>query len=367
MPRKVRAEGGGRKGRAEDLRRVIFIGVLGFLIGGCASSRPQVELAYFPPPPARARVVHLKSFNNLSDLAHRPRSWTEAFRGLAPTPHVVAPAGIAYRDGHLYICDTGVNVVRRWDLAIGSAVDFGADGAAVLLKPVAVAVDDAGGVYVADTELAQVIAFRADGSVARRYWRSEVKDSRPVAVAVSGDRLAVADISDHRVVEYSIRDGEETGRFGGIGDGGGQFFFPMGLAAVADGGLAVADMMNSRVQVFDAARDLVLSFGQPGDRYGDMGKPRQVAIGPDGTYFVSDADFAYVHMFSGAGQLLMLLGGPDEPLGGTPLPCGVAVAPKLPTSIADLVPSDFHADYFLFVANALGEKRLSLYAVDATD
>jgi DNA-binding beta-propeller fold protein YncE len=141
----------------------------------------------------------------------------------------------------------------------------------------------------------------------------------------------------------------------------------MGIAPVADGGVCVADMMNSRVQVFDAARGFVMSFGRPGDRYGDMGKPRQVAVGPDGTYFVADADFAHVHLFNRAGQLLMLLGGPDEPIGGTPLPCGVAVAAEVPAGIAALVPPEFHADYFLFVANSLGERRLSLFAVDASE
>jgi len=59
----------------------------------------------------------------------------------------------------------------------------------------------------------------------------------------------------------------------------------------------------------------------------------------------------------------MLLGGPEDRPGGTPAPVGVAVAAGLPPSLAAMVPQDFRADYYVFVSNTTGTKRMSLFAV----
>ena len=332
-------------------------------VAGCAPSSVKIEPVYFPAPPARAHVVHLKSFNRLGELVPVKRGWLESFREGAPFPHARSPAGLAYRDGCLYICDTGLNVVHRWDLSTGKAASFGRDGKPALIKPVDVAVDNAGTMYVADTGLARVVTFNANGAAGRRFQSAEREAYRPVAVAVRGSRLYAADIEAHCVDVFSTDDGEPSGSFGGIGGQPGRFFFPMGLAVTPDGGVGVADMMNARVQVFDARFEVVLSFGQPGDRYGDMGKPRRLAVGADGVIFVADMEFARVHLFDSRGRLLMLLGGPEEGPGSTPMPVDVAVARTVPENIAALVPADFKADYFLFVANRVAAKRLSLYAV----
>ena len=331
--------------------------------GGCAPSAVRVEPVYFPPPPNPPHVVHLVSFNSLSDVVPARRSWVDFFRGVAPSPHVRTPAGITFCNGCLYLCDTGVNVVHRWDPAGGKAATFGLDCEPALVKPVDVAVDEAGTVYVADTGLAETIAFDADGTVLRRFKPKDREPYRPVAVAVHGSQLYVADVAAHRVDVFSTRDDRAPGSFGGIGGDPGRFFFPMDVAVGDDGAVFVADMMNSRVQVFDAQNEPVLSFGQPGNRYGDLGKPKRLAVGPDGVVFVADVDFAHVHVFDRRGRLLMLFGGPGDGPGSTPMPTGVAVARALPPELASVVPDDFLAHYFLFVSNAVGTRRISLYAV----
>jgi DNA-binding beta-propeller fold protein YncE len=142
-------------------------------------------------------------------------------------------------------------------------------------------------------------------------------------------------------------------------------YFPMGIAVNGEGRMAISDMMNSRVQMFDAQYRFLWSAGQPGNRYGDMGKPRHLAVGPDGALFVADAEFSHIHVWDERGRLLMLFGGPEDRAGGTPMPVGVAVAPVVPDHIAALVPTDFDAGYFVFVSNSVGGKRISLYAVGA--
>jgi DNA-binding beta-propeller fold protein YncE len=329
---------------------------------GCAAPRITADPVYFPPPPGEAHVVHLKSFNGLHELVPPRAGLLASLRGRFAGPHVGTPAGVAYRDGHLYICDIRISAVHDWDLATGTARRLGLTGEGVLAKPVAVAVDDRGTVYVADTKRAEVVAFEAGGAV-RRIQPAERESYKPTAVTVRGGKLYVANIATHRVDVFSTVNGKHLASFGEIGSEAGRLYYPMGVAVVEDGQVFVSDMMNARVQVFDGEHNAVLSMGRPGNRYGDMGKPRHLAIGPDGTIFIADTEFAHVHVYNDRGQLLMMFGGPEPKPGGTPMPVGVAVAATLPQAAASLVPHGFEARYFVFVTNTIGSKRISLFAV----
>ncbi len=333
---------------------------------GCVSTAPRVSLAYFPPPPATARVVHLISFNSLRDLVARKPSFVEKVRGGVISPFVDTPAGIAYRSGVLYVCDTGKRVVHRWDLQTGSALRSLSSLNGVqssLGNPVAVSIGDNGMAYVADVSGGAVLSFDIDGRFVRRYKTTDRDRYKPVAVAQSGDQLFVADIGSHMVDVFSINSGERVNHFGGLGSAAGKFYYPMGIAISQTGQLIVSDMMNSRVQVFSKQLEPLFEIGQPGNRYGDMGKPRQIAVGPDGVMFIADTEFQRVQMFDAIGQLLMLLGRDDGQPGRLAMPIGVAVAKTLPDSIASLVPTGFDAAYYLFVTNAIGQKRINLFAV----
>jgi hypothetical protein len=72
---------------------------------------------------------------------------------------------------------------------------------------------------------------------------------RPLALALDGDRLYIADALDCAVKIFST-DGRYLGSMGRKGQGPGELSFPSGVC-VSGGTIAVADKMNSRVQLFD--------------------------------------------------------------------------------------------------------------------
>lgn len=97
---------------------------------------------------------------------------------------------------------------------------------------------------------------------------------RPIAMALDKDRLYIADALDCAVKMFSA-EGVYLGSFGGEGQGPGELAFPSGVC-IAGPTIAVADKMNSRIQLFDRegrsaggfklpfAPDRVLALG--GDR-----------------------------------------------------------------------------------------------------
>ena len=78
--------------------------------------------------------------HRVNELGSAIASGSQPWDGMVVIPcPMKTPAGIAYNDGHLYVCDTGRGVVHDWDLGTGAARCFGAAGETVLAKPVAVA------------------------------------------------------------------------------------------------------------------------------------------------------------------------------------------------------------------------------------
>ncbi len=333
------------------------------MCGGCITHSPNKELVYFPAPPAEPHVVHLKSFNRLHDLVSPKLSWVDHIRGGFASPFVATPAGIAYHNPLLYICDTGQGYVHRWNLLTGQATRIGDTGNVTLGTPVAVAVDDNQDVYVADTSRGEVVVFDQTGDMIHQLKPKQGESMKPVALAVQAGKVYVADIAQHRILVFSAASGSLITSFGGPGHALGAFYFPMGLATDQHGRLWVADSMNGRVQQFDHAFKPLSSIGSLGNRYGDMGRPRHLDVGPDGVIFVADTEFAHVHMFDQDGRLLMLLGGPEDQPAGTPMPLGIAIARDVPPLIRELAPATFDPKYYLFISNTVGSQRLSIFAV----
>lgn len=333
------------------------------LLAGCSTSTRRANLVPFPAPPAEPRVLHLKSFNSLSELVPVRGTLRETMLGETRSPTVGTPAGLAFRDNHLYICDTTRNAVLDWNLETGASRRHKAFGDIELGKPVAVALDQTGTMFIADSERGQVLAVDPSRRNARQFRPPDAAAYKPVAVAAGDGVLAVTDQSRHQIDLFRAEDGSLTSSIGGIGSTPGRFYFPSGVAMDESRRVAVADMFNSRIHVFGASGELERAFGQPGDCYGDLGKTKHIAIAPDGVISVADAEFSAVHLFNQEGQLLMVLHGDRDIPIGTSMPFGVAIARSLPPRLSSWVPNDFDADYFLFVSNTVGANRLSLFAI----
>jgi DNA-binding beta-propeller fold protein YncE len=277
------------------------------------------------------------------------------------------PYGVAIRDGRIYVCDMRAKALTVLDLRKKQTRLVGVAGPNQLSHPVAVAVADDGTIYVADNIRDAVLVF--DRS--ERFLRLISADKfRPVALAISGDRLYACDMRGQVVRVFDRASGKQVDTIGSVGDEDGQFRLPIGIAADRHGDIYVTDLMrlNSEtprmaVQKFGPDGKFICAFGPLGDYAGSFARPKHIAVDNDGIVYIVDAAFQNVQMFDDQNRLLMHFGAPGDFPGAMNLPVGVAVCDDGLDVFADQLHPGFKPTRAIVVSNQFGEAKVSVYVL----
>lgn len=304
-------------------RQRLRIGVLIVaLLSGCQGPQATTKAdapdqLLWPAPPERPRFAYEFTLRAPADIAgdSQDNGVLQALTGARPsqTPAFSKPAGIAARNGRIYVTDTANHLVAVFDVPRRRVFHFGARTPGTLSKPVAIATDAAGRVYVADATRREVLVYDALGLLLTVLGgpRDLV---RPVGIAVDGKGSRVyvvdrggADDSHHRVVAFDAQ-GSKLFEIGRRGDAAGEFNVPVQAAISSDGTLFVLDAGNFRVQAFDANGRYLHGFGKVGAGPGNFARPRGLAIDGEDHIYVSDASFGNFQIFDARGQLLLAIG-----------------------------------------------------------
>jgi len=246
---------------------------------------------------------------------------------------IVKPMGLGVdARGNVYVADQGAKRVAAFAPDGTLLRIYG--GPSLFLNPVDVAVDPAAGiVYVVDSYLHQVLAFRqSDGALVRRIGRN-VGD-----VANKQRRLGIGgmDVATHGGAESDLASrsslGHSTNRTNeprdlveNRGSGPGEFRYPSFVAVGQTGNIYVSDAMNFRVQVFDRGGVFLRNIGKQGDRPGTFARPKGVAVDSEGHVYVADGAFNNVQIFDEQGRLLLAFGQVGRSDGELALPLGLFI------------------------------------------
>jgi len=164
--------------------------------------------------------------------------------------------------GQIYIGNSGAGSVDIYDADSLQQIGMLGSGDGEFRKPVAIAIDSAGTIYVADEQTRIVKVFNPDGSYRFSFGGHETDGEgfhHPISIAINEatDEILVLDIAagiTAAFIQVFEMDGTFKQRFVASGEGDGTLLFrPLGIAVDDASQIYISDTYTSRVIVYDSA------------------------------------------------------------------------------------------------------------------
>lgn len=224
---------------------------------------------------------------------------------------LLLPSDVASSNQRTYVVDGGNHRVVVFDKKGHYQFSIGSEGKrkGQFNYPVGIDVASNGDVYVADSGNRRVQVFTSDGKFKRLFkTRSGRYMIRPIDVLVDekSKEIFVSGNENHKVMVFSLK-GKLKRDWGGNGTNQGEFRYPATLAHLKDGRVAVVDVLNSRVQVFEKKGIYSIQIADWGVSQGQVFRPKGVAFDSLGNAYVSDSYLNVIQSFSDEGDFLHVL------------------------------------------------------------
>jgi DNA-binding beta-propeller fold protein YncE len=290
----------------------------------------------WPPPPSPAKIKWVGEWRSEFDVgAKKHHSFMDRLAGKGEDAlWLKRPVGVAVDEkGILYVGDLGQGVVamdpighRMWLFSAVSKIN--------MPTPSGLAADSKG-VYACDSNTSTLALFDKEGHLLKALGPQD-GIQRPVGVAVdeAKDLLVVVNGGEHSVLLMNRQLGLVK-KIGGRGDKEGQFNYPTYCCIIPGTGFAVTDTGNFRVQIFDYEGHFIRSIGKVGDVSGNFARPKGIAVDPDNNLYVVDAMFANFQIFKLDGQVLTFVGNGGAGPAEFQVPASIAIGKDGSLFVAD--------------------------------
>lgn len=310
------------------ISRMAMIATMVGFFAGCATQEQAKRRYFWPNLPDTPRVEWLGAYQGQQDLA-APSAF-ESFIGADEGAGLDKPLYIASdAAGKVYVGDVFQTAVFVFDFNKKHVNMLGGEKALGLLEhPTGIDLDADGNIYVADNKKRKVFVFDKDERVlAALDLSKEMKSIGGLAVDKVRKRIIVADTQGHQVGIYSIT-GKLIHNFGKRGTGDGEFNFPLAVALDKEGNIVVCDAFNARIERFNPEGAFIGKFGERGDSPGNFSFIKGVAVDSEGHIYVTDGKANTVGIFSNKGEFLLSFGAPFALEPGTKITPGGFLVPQ---------------------------------------
>ncbi|GEM_PF-527484 len=281
---------------------------------------------FWPAPPAEMRISFVGSVYSPADFGIKP-GFFKKLKGviLGEEKNVLnKPVALAVDNrGGVYVCDAGAPALHIFRKNGKKYKIITIINKEKLISPVGVAVSENGLIFVSDSELKKVFCLDIDGKFKFSISGAD-KFARPTGIVIVNKRLYVVDTLGAGILMFDLN-GRLLSRFGDRGKGDGEFNYPTAISADNDGKLYVADTLNFRIQVFDKNNKFLYAFGKLGDSSGSFSRPKGVAVDSFGHIYTTDGLFDNIQIFNKEREFLLFLGESGQRDGEFWIPCGLAI------------------------------------------
>jgi len=350
------------------MRKTVFWCAIFFvLLVGCAPKavieQPDV---FFPPAPDPPRVQFLLGIGKSTDVESDEVEYSLVSMTAPPVKELKSfskPYGVATTGAKIYVADTLLAQVAVIDLR-EKTFDWlkGNFGPGKLKKPINLAVDAQGNLYVADVYKKKVLVYNAEGDFVRTY--GEGKDLIPVDVEVDARNVYILDRSRSKLMVFNKRTGRLVEGLGQDNDNvEDNLSLPTNMALNEQGIFYIANVGTGKILTMDRDGHFLGSIGKMGDGFGQFGRPKGVAIDKKRRLYAVDAAHQNVQMFNEDGRLLMFFGSPGLEVGSLSLPAGLAVTDQDLDFYQQYAAPDFDLELVIMVINQVDKHRIAIYGL----
>jgi DNA-binding beta-propeller fold protein YncE len=332
----------------------------------------------WPEPPLIPRIQWLNYFTGMkidysqAEVKKVKQGWMDRLAGtqqqdaqdkLKSYPwQFIQPYCIAVDSkGKVYVGDQRVGAIFIFDVETGAVelIKNGYEAKFALIN--GLAMDDGDRLFVADGKMRRVYVFNKDRKVENVVMEG-LEDPNGIALDVENRFLYVADTQQDIVQVYDADSLKLLRHLGVPGKNhasteAGEFSKPVGVAVDSDGNVYVTDMMNNRVEIFDADGKFISQFGKHCDVSGCFARPKGIAIDSDNHVWVVDNMLDAVQAFDREGNLAGFVGGHGNGPGAFASAAGIAIDKQNRIFVTDQYPGRMQMFRYVTDAEAAAEKK----------
>lgn len=288
----------------------------------------RLEMTW-PQPPDKTRIKLLRVIQGPRDVVEASSgTMSKVFEFIVGaredyldfyTPQCIAADG----DGLIFIADPSIGLVHAYNLATREVSYIFQAGVKKFIRPVGVALDGKGHLYVTDSMLGSVFKLRTDGTfIAELDGKGKLKSPAGIALTSKGEKV-VADLQANKVFIFGEDDTLQRELPGtDLAEG---LRMPIYVSVDKSDNIYVTDTMNFTLRMFDSSGRYVRSIGRIGDSPGSFARPKGVAVDSDQNIYVMDSILSNFQIFDRKGQLLLYVGQEGTLPGEMMLPSGIFI------------------------------------------
>jgi DNA-binding beta-propeller fold protein YncE len=248
------------------------------------------------------------------------------------------------KNREVYVLDGVNNCVKVFDSQGHYLFAFGSSGAGQgqFKSPLGIASDSSGRVFVADSQNHRIQFFTPAGKWLQTLDLVLAKGGKPcdptdIAIDEAKKQLYVVDNDNHHVLVYSLPDLNLTATWATEGDRRDQLQYPFFIAVGLDSSVFVVDVINTRVQVYSPAGEVVATIGGWGVDLGQFYRPKGVCVDQENQVYVSDSYLGVIQVFNRYGNFKGVVGDDKGEVLKWKTPVGIAVDDRGRLYVVDMI------------------------------